>query len=73
MTSGASKGRAMPPTDPDTRSCICWWCEEAGTVLLELHSLGEVKREWFCEKDARDFEKVAWRRVDEEPQLGLFP
>jgi hypothetical protein len=62
-----------------TGTCICWWCEEPGTVLLELYSLGETKREWFCEKDAKQFQGMCWTRVspnsggnDEEPQLALW-
>jgi hypothetical protein len=57
-----------------TPTCICWWCEDEGTVLMELFSLGQTHREWFCEKDAADFERNCWHRVEpaEGEQLALL-
>ena len=52
-----------------TQTCVCWWCEEPGTVELELlHSCAGDSREWFCEKDAAAFERMCWQRV--KAQVG---
>lgn len=57
-----------------TRTCVCWWCEKPGTVLMELvGSCAGDRREWFCAEDAKQFDNC-WTRVeafrDSSPRSG---
>lgn len=47
-----------------TETCICWWCEEPGTVEMELvNCCAGDRRARFCEKDAVEFARAGWQRV----------